>query len=389
VEGAYLEGNTTDYLFDSGAVGNWAFGGADAANVTDNSGNGSNMVWTQGTPANQGGNSPKIFPVNTLRLGGNGYAGSNVGADLSLANSGADGGVQLNMSAAATSTYGRTGGAPFSFGRMTSVGGGTVSGLAFNKLPDPAAPVAAYTGTSGTGSYTYYYVCYTSGGVASSNVSPVSNTVTGAATTLNSSNYVTITVACGAGYTGAAILKGGTSGTVELAGYNSVPPNGTYQDTGQSLSAYTPPTRNSTADITFAGYLTGSKFFVSGATPGHGVSYGSDGALADPGYAYQPALTLSTSGLNCAAASLSGGTLTIPGCSPPNVVSGTVTGSGTTASHTFTTAFSSTPQCTATPTSNAGAFYLSALSTSAFTITYATSGAQTFGVICIGSGGVF
>jgi hypothetical protein len=52
--------------------------------------------------------------------------------------------------------------------------------------------------------------------------------------------------------------------------------------------------------------------------------------------------------------------------------------SGTTVSVTYTTPYTSTPTVTVTPTTNAGAFFLSASSTTGFTITYATSGAQTF-----------
>jgi len=72
---------------------------------------------------------------------------------------------------------------------------------------------------------------------------------------------------------------------------------------------------------------------------------------------------------------------------------GTVTSaSGTvTSAHTFSTAFTATPVCTASAYSNAGAWYFSTLpsTTSTGVITYATSGAQTFSVQCIGSGGAW
>lgn len=66
------------------------------------------------------------------------------------------------------------------------------------------------------------------------------------------------------------------------------------------------------------------------------------------------------------------------------------TGTVTTA-HTFSTAFSATPTCTASPLSNAGAWYFSTLAstTSSGVITYATSGAQTFSEICHGPGGAW
>jgi hypothetical protein len=72
---------------------------------------------------------------------------------------------------------------------------------------------------------------------------------------------------------------------------------------------------------------------------------------------------------------------------------GTVTSTTgtTTTAHTFSTAFSSTPNCVAAPLSNAGAWYFStpASTTSSGVITYATSGAQTFSEICSGPGGAW
>lgn len=59
--------------------------------------------------------------------------------------------------------------------------------------------------------------------------------------------------------------------------------------------------------------------------------------------------------------------------------------SGTTVSVTYATAYTSTPVVVVTPTTNAGAFYLSASSNSGFTITYATSGAQTFNYMVLGN----
>lgn len=58
--------------------------------------------------------------------------------------------------------------------------------------------------------------------------------------------------------------------------------------------------------------------------------------------------------------------------------------SGTTVSVTFTNAFVGTPFIQVTPTTNAGAYFLSAVSNTGFTITYATTGAQTFNWIAIG-----
>jgi hypothetical protein len=59
--------------------------------------------------------------------------------------------------------------------------------------------------------------------------------------------------------------------------------------------------------------------------------------------------------------------------------------SGTTVSKTFAVNFTSTPIVTVTPTTNAGSFFLSAVSNSGFTVTYTTSGAQTFNYTVVGN----
>ena len=58
---------------------------------------------------------------------------------------------------------------------------------------------------------------------------------------------------------------------------------------------------------------------------------------------------------------------------------------GTTVSVIYTTAYTSTPIVVVTPTSNAGAFYISASSTTGFTVTYSSSGTQTFNYHVIGN----
>lgn len=78
---------------------------------------------------------------------------------------------------------------------------------------------------------------------------------------------------------------------------------------------------------------------------------------------------------------------------PVNIQVGTVSSSSgtTTTAHTFGTAFSSTPNCTASPYSNSGAWYFSTLpsTTSSGVITYASSGAQTFSIQCVGADGAW
>lgn len=59
--------------------------------------------------------------------------------------------------------------------------------------------------------------------------------------------------------------------------------------------------------------------------------------------------------------------------------------SGTTVSKTFANNYVNTPIVTVTPTTNAGAYYLSAVSNSGFTVTYTSSGAQTFNYMVSGN----
>jgi hypothetical protein len=58
---------------------------------------------------------------------------------------------------------------------------------------------------------------------------------------------------------------------------------------------------------------------------------------------------------------------------------------GTTVSKVFAVSFTQTPVVVVTPTTNAGAFYLSSVSNTGFTVTYANTGAQTFNYMVIGN----
>jgi hypothetical protein len=59
--------------------------------------------------------------------------------------------------------------------------------------------------------------------------------------------------------------------------------------------------------------------------------------------------------------------------------------SGTTVSYSYANQYNSTPTVVVTPTTNAGAFYLSSSTNTGFTITYANSGAQTFNYMVEGN----
>ena len=119
----------------------------------------------------------------------------------------------------------------------------------FNKLPTPAAPSVTVVGTPGTATLTYYLVVHVNGGVTL--VSP-GTTINNAPNTLNGSNYVLIKGPTSIGsssdpWSNATwdILKGTTS--TSLYTNINLTPNGAG-DVGGATSAYTLPTRNSTAD---------------------------------------------------------------------------------------------------------------------------------------------
>jgi hypothetical protein len=142
--------------------------------------------------------------------------------------------------------------------------------------------------------------------------------------------------------------------------------------------------------------ITGNEF--SAAIPGKGqaiVVAGSAGSV--------PGVTVTGNAMNRLASFAGGGPITfsytgnvcsgMTGCSgSPTlpVLGGTFSSaSGTTASHTFARAFSATPQCAIAPTSDAGAWHVSAQSATAITVAYARSGPQKFTAVCFGSGGAW
>lgn len=124
----------------------------------------------------------------------------------------------------------------------------------------------------------------------------------------------------------------------------------------------------------------------TGGTPGaRPFTYNaSNGNISVFGSASASSLVLSGTGCVSGSYAKADGT----GCAPGSVT-GTMIGSATTASHTFATAFTATPICEVSPETNSGAFYISSKSATAITVTYATSGASTWDVICRGDGGAW
>jgi hypothetical protein len=142
--------------------------------------------------------------------------------------------------------------------------------------------------------------------------------------------------------------------------------------------------------------ITGNQF--SAITPGKGqgiVVAGNAGSV--------PAVTISANVMSNMASFAGGGPITFSytgnacsgmrSCSGPTplpILGGTFSSaSGSTATHSFSRAFSAIPQCVIQATTNAGSWYVSAQSASTITVTYANSGAQKFSAVCYGNGGAW
>jgi hypothetical protein len=202
------------------------------------------------------GNQPGIGPtLATLNLN---YFNGDAGPG-SLLN-----GASLDIPVAGNecSTYGYCGHLNLRLGSLYSFSGSTFAGpTSFNQLPTPAAPTVTVVGTPGTATATYYLVAHVNGGVT---LPSAATTIANAPNTLNSTNYVVVKIPTyiWANYPATwvqdpwsnatwDVLKGNTS--TSLYANVSFTPNG-VADQGGSTSAYTPPTRNTTADETHYGY---------------------------------------------------------------------------------------------------------------------------------------
>jgi hypothetical protein len=155
------------------------------------------------------------------------------------------------------STYGYCGHLNLRLGTLYPTSGLVAEGpISFNRLPTPAAPTVTVVGTPGTATLTYYLVAHVNGGVT---LASPGTTINNAPNTLNSSNYVLIKGPSTIGsssdpWSNATwdILKGSVS--TSLYTNINLTPSGAG-DVGGATSAYTPPTRNTTADETHAGYV--------------------------------------------------------------------------------------------------------------------------------------
>ncbi len=124
--------------------------------------------------------------------------------------------------------------------------------IAVNALADPAAPTISVIGATGSSSYgPYFVVCHDANG-GTTNVSPVSNTVTNGPATLSASDYIQIVWSATSGCASWDVLKGSLSEALATG----VPGTATsLNDTGQTTVAYAAPTRNTTGDVAYGSML--------------------------------------------------------------------------------------------------------------------------------------
>ena len=154
--------------------------------------------------------------------------------------------------------YGLFGAAPLSIGKVTSEGGIADKGYTtINALPAPHAPSVTNVGAPGSETYQYAIVCHDwNGGL--STISPTGSTTSGNAA-LNSENYNVITWNCGSGYITSDILKKSSETWQLLTKTDTRTSSADYfptKDTGQLLTAYPLPTRNTTGDVSIAGQFS-------------------------------------------------------------------------------------------------------------------------------------
>lgn len=232
-------------------------------------------------------------------------------------------------------------------------------------------------------------------------------TGTGCGSVVSSQQQVVTFPTAGVPYTVTIWARGAVGGEVVILGFSA---GGVAYDnqlplltTSWKQYSFTaiPASVSGTNSVSFATGITSSTIYVADAQM---VQSGSAGypvhTVATPiapitGLNVQSVIDSSlTPGTSIICPNGTNGEFTTSGCvTPALIASGTVTSTtGTvTTAHTFGTAFGTTPVCTASPYSNSGAWYFSTLpsTTSSGVITYAATGAQTFGEICSGPGGIW
>jgi hypothetical protein len=303
----YLEA-TSNIILEPGAYSNYIVGGGGTVGVTDNSGNCSNFV--QVTGAGETGNfgtAPcALSAANQLNFAKD-MSGSltEVNTYTSLIGpGGSDGGISSYMWGGSNNNVGFIGHAPLALGGTFAIGGVQDSGrMSIALLANPSAPVITNGGAAAGTTYQYSVVCADWNGGLSAQ-SATGQTTTGNAT-LSATNYNQLAFTCADGYDTSYVLKF-SGGTWQLL--QSGPPSTTsafvVKDTGQSLSSFTLPTRNTTGDLnivagdmllggnivipsTVTGYqgTSGTKvqLGIGSPTAGHCANFAADGSVEDAG----------------------------------------------------------------------------------------------------------
>ncbi len=304
----YLEA-TSSMILEPGAASNYIVGGGNVM-VTDNSGNCSNFVQTTGGGGGSYGSAPCSLASQNQLIFGTDMSGSTSSANASTAlvgpGVGNNGGVTNYEWAGVNNNVGLRGNAALAVGGFFPSGGVQQAGsLGISQLSNPSGPTITNQGTTGSATYQYSIVCQDWNGGLSTQ-SAIGQTITGNAT-LSASNYNGIAFSCGSGYEYAYVLKfsGGTWHQLTETFPNSTATN-VVNDTGQSVSPFTLPARNTTGDLnlvagdllvggnivvpsTVAGYqgTSGSKvqLGIGSPTAGHCANFAADGSIEDAGAA--------------------------------------------------------------------------------------------------------
>jgi hypothetical protein len=304
----YMEA-TSNITLEPGVASNYIVGATGTGNITDNSGNCSNFIQTTGGGGGNYGTAPCALSATTQLVFSKDMSGvvSSGNTFTALVSPGGnDGGITQYLWGGSNNAIGLTGYAPLAVGGFFSAGGLQDSGaVTVAQLANPSPPTITNHGAAGGATDQYSVVCQDWNGGLSSQ-SSTGQTTTGNAT-LSESNYNNISFSCGNSYEYAYVLKysGGTWQQLAKTESNSTAAN-VVNDTGQSLSSFTLPSRNTTGDLniiagdflldgnivipsTVTGYqgTSGTKVQLTTGSPtaGHCANYASDGSIEDAGTA--------------------------------------------------------------------------------------------------------
>jgi hypothetical protein len=267
---------------DSGATYNSIVGNGglfERGSVVDQSGNTTNYIHQTGG----GGGTDGIWPYYEVVQNGL-YFGLSPSNAFKLLSDEIEprGALQLRWNGGVIAPqYGLSGHAPLEVGEAILHSGVNIAGLTTTMMiANPNAPTMRPTGTSGRTSYNYYLVCHDrNGGITLP--SPAGSISTGN-DPLSAVNYNEIRWRAIDGCWSWDILKGNEHtalATLQQPQLSRGPESSTitFKDTGQVTHIYTPPTRNTTADIK-----------VSGLSISEGIRWPLAGGVVDGASFYCP-----------------------------------------------------------------------------------------------------